>query len=327
MAQAFFSVISKEAVPAFVRDEEDLIKNKVMMTEWLEVLEAEFVSHQTAEGNKEHELKRLGGPVVKLILDMGNQGLIKAQDETNYQFAARRLVHYFTDQTSLTEFQERFRRYKQEGNETVVSFSETIRRDVKYCEFGDDEKRNTMRSVLVNGIADDKLRQHVREHNHWTFDDIVKKCSAKHSALLAEKKNASKFGTDLEANFVHRTSGYQMTKKCHSKKTSYKSKSSNQPSQNKTCGFCGKKWHNSLSDCPARQDRGSGMSKCNSCGIKGHWAGARKCKGGNSNGNGKSKGFKGKKQKSWKKKEAKEVDGDDEKEVNQLSDEIGLLSF
>ena len=73
---------------------------------------------------------------------------------------------------------ERFRFFAldQSASETVLDFAESLRQQVKLCQFSDLEE-SILINALINGLTEEQLRQKLLKQNSTSFDDAVRMCN------------------------------------------------------------------------------------------------------------------------------------------------------
>ncbi len=106
---------------------------------------------------------------------------------------------------------------------------------------------------LISGIRDDETRTKLLEEETFpSKDKVVDICSAKESAKLNNREHKGQHNNSIAIDAV----------KNYPRKGNFQN--NNRP-EGRTCTCCGKEWHQSKADCPAKD------VDCNICGKMGHY--------------------------------------------------------
>lgn len=153
-----------------------------------------------------------------------------------------------------------------QGTSSIHQFITDLRCQADNCDYG-AVRDDLIRDRIVIGVNDPKLREYLIDVEDLTLQRCIQK--AKQYVSHHEQAARMDSGHDDALDMLRRPGG-----KSESRQGSV------EPTGGKKCFFCGRAYPH-RSRCPAKS------STCHDCGLKGHWAGTKSCKGKRPAGSGK----------------------------------------
>ena len=167
-----------------------------------------------------------------------------AGDQDPYAICIRKLDHHFRSDENIPFERHVSRQLAPTDGESVDKFVVRLRRQARYCNFGDSLDDN-LRDRLIEKLPDIELKKKVLETRNITLAQVLEKTRASEAAGQQVKHMAGV--SDLNA-------------------VGRKEDKTNDQSA-KTCFSCGKAGHFSQDPCCPAKGR-----KCSSCSMYGHFA-------------------------------------------------------
>ena len=203
--------------------------------------------------------------VLRLISCVGLEALKKIRKiclpkkvtECTYTDVKGKIVNYVKPTIKLL-YAERTKFFvlKQDESENVKDYVSKLRTQAENCDFESlKQSTNIQESMvlhqLICGIKSKSLQEKILESTAIKPPTVT--------SIIDMVENMQEISKFCDKPVTSEVLQIERNKQTHYQR--YK-----QPQMsNRQCSFCGKKWHSSLSQCPAK------LVKCNSCGLTGHF--------------------------------------------------------
>ena len=195
------------------------------------------------------------------------------RDYLSFSEMTAKLRARFKLRSNTTLANYKFRKLKQNSDESFDLFIIRVKHEAKACNFscndGDCTVSSTMcRDQIIFGTKDDDIRRHAL-HEEWDLETLTKKGRS----LEAASNNADKIKLKSEDTFdVYRMKPKRYSRKYQQKQRTPTTGSRDQAAPKRRCYTC------SSSNCPGKRQCPGYKVTCFSCNQRGHYRGAKACK-------------------------------------------------
>jgi hypothetical protein len=183
---------------------------------------------------------------------------VAAVNETIYEAARRALNDHFAPRvnTDFEMFTFLLRQSRQHDGESFDSFHTRLQQSAKNCGFTDKDRE--IKAQLTIGCTSTELRRKILEKPAMTLDGVLTKARALEAA--ATQANKMEKEMDQTALAMRQNKSTRDQPKWRNKQSQHDTTNQpNQPTDRRSCSFCGGQFHQRLSTCPAR------FHQCSNC--------------------------------------------------------------
>ena len=181
---------------------------------------------------------------------------------------------YCVPKTNETVEVNKFFNRKQKKTETVDEFITSLKILAEQCNF-ENKKQSLIKHQIINGIADESMKEKLLHADDLTLDKCIKMCQASERTKAAVKELGAEGGEDVSAIRHRKPSAKRFSKaptntnfpKHKPVKDTYKpDKDTYKPGNLLQCKFCGRRHRFGARECPAWG------KACSKCGQLNHFA-------------------------------------------------------